>query len=214
MTSSRSFASRSAGVPWRPVRREPLEAPLHDRQVGQDELEIEVLEVAPRVHVAVRMRHATGPRTRGRRGGAHPSRATGPRCSAGQLLGPDPALGRGGRRGQVDVRDVGLDDLLRLEDLGEAVEPRVGHLDHPDVELQAAEPPVSAWPRVRVLKTVVLPLAGQADDRAIAARTVSSRRPGSTTLTSGWPVEKRRRLSQKSSTLRSSTRPDDHDVWA
>ena len=31
----------------------------------------------------------------------------------GQLLGPDPALGRGRRRRQVDVGDVGVDDLLR-----------------------------------------------------------------------------------------------------
>jgi hypothetical protein len=30
-----------------------------------------------------------------------------------------------------------VDDLLRLEDLGQAVEPLVGHLDRADVELQA-----------------------------------------------------------------------------
>ena len=56
-----------------------------------------------------------------------------------QLLRPDVPLGRGGRRRQVDVGDVGLDDLLRLEDLGEPVEPLVGHLDDADVELHAAE---------------------------------------------------------------------------
>ena len=53
-----------------------------------------------------------------------------------QLLGPDPALGRGGRRRQVDVRDVGLDDLLRLEDLGQPVEALVGDLHDADVELR------------------------------------------------------------------------------
>ena len=51
-----------------------------------------------------------------------------------QLLGPDVALGRRRRRRQVDVGDVGVDDLLRLEDLGEPVEPGVGHLDDADVE--------------------------------------------------------------------------------
>ena len=55
-----------------------------------------------------------------------------------QLLGADPALGRGRRRRQVDVGDVGVDDLLRLEDLGQPVEPLVRDLDDADVELDAA----------------------------------------------------------------------------
>ena len=50
-----------------------------------------------------------------------------------------------------------MDDLLRLEDLGQAVQALVGHLDDADVKLEPAEPAGSAWPRVSVLKTVVLP---------------------------------------------------------
>ena len=56
----------------------------------------------------------------------------------GQLVGADSALRRCGRRRQVDVGDVRLDDLLRLEHLGELVEARVGHLDHADVQLEGA----------------------------------------------------------------------------
>jgi hypothetical protein len=57
----------------------------------------------------------------------------------GQLLGADVALGRSRRRRQVRVGDVGLHDLLGLEDRGQALEPRVWDLDHPDVELHPAE---------------------------------------------------------------------------
>ena len=57
-----------------------------------------------------------------------------------QLLGPDLALRRRGRGRQVDVGDVGLDELLRLEDRGKAVQALVGHLDDADVELEPAEP--------------------------------------------------------------------------
>ena len=54
---------------------EPLEAALGHRQVGQDELEVEALEVAGGVDAAVGMRDAQGPRTRGPRGAARRSRA-------------------------------------------------------------------------------------------------------------------------------------------
>ena len=55
-----------------------------------------------------------------------------------QLLGADPALRRGGRRRQVDVGHVGVDDLLGLEHLGKAGKALIGHLDDADVELEAA----------------------------------------------------------------------------
>ena len=55
-----------------------------------------------------------------------------------QLLGADVALGRRRRRGQVDVGDVGVDDLLRLEDAGQRVETLVRDLDDADVEGDAA----------------------------------------------------------------------------
>ena len=110
----------------------------------------------------------------------------------GQVLGADMALGRGGRRRQVDVGDVGLDDLLRLEDLGEPVEPLVGHLDDADVELHPAEAArlgVAAGERVEDGR---LARPGKPDDRDLHAvdptgrarsgrslRTrLSSRRPG------------------------------------
>ena len=137
--SSRSFASRSAGVPWRPLCLQPLEAALDEGEVGQDELGVEPVEIAGRVDRALRMRvgrvleRADDVEQRVRV--AEPGEVLGR-----QVLRPDVALRRGRRRGQVDVGDVGLDDLLRLEDLGEPVEPLVGHLDDADVELHPAEP--------------------------------------------------------------------------
>ena len=71
---ARSPRARRA-LPWRPLRLEPLEAPLGHRQVGEHELEVEPLEVARRVDAAVGVRARPGPRTRGRRGAAHRSRA-------------------------------------------------------------------------------------------------------------------------------------------
>ena len=117
-TSSRSFASRSAGVPWRPLPLQPLEPALGHREVGEDELEVEPLEVARRVDAAVGMRVGRvlerADDVEQRVGVAQPREVVGR-----QLLGADVALGRRRRRGQVDVGDVGLDDLLRLEDLGQ-----------------------------------------------------------------------------------------------
>ncbi len=55
-TSSRSFDSRSACVPCRPLVLEPLEPAIGHRQVGEDELEVEPLEVAGRVDAAVGVR--------------------------------------------------------------------------------------------------------------------------------------------------------------
>ena len=126
-----------------------------------------------------------------------------------QLLGPDAALGRGGRRGQVDVRDVGLDDLLRLEDLGEPVEALVGDLDDADVE---RDPAVAAGLGVAAGQRVEdgrLAAPGKPDDGDLHGQYPAA---GSTTLSSGSPFANRRRLSQNSSTLRSSTRPLDHAV--
>ena len=88
-------------------------------EVGEHELEVEPLEVARRVDAPVGMRvgrvleRADDVEQRVRV--AQPGEVVGR-----QLLGPDVALGRRRRRGQVDVGDVGLDDLLRLEDRGQA----------------------------------------------------------------------------------------------
>ena len=39
--------------------------------------------------------------------------------------------------GKVDVADVGVRELLRIEELREVIEPLVGHLDDADVRLHA-----------------------------------------------------------------------------
>ena len=52
---------------------------------------------------------------------------------------PSPFEAPGDQAGDVDELDGGRDDLLRLDDLGERVEPRVGHLDDADVRLDRAE---------------------------------------------------------------------------
>ena len=81
-----------------------------------------------------------------------------------QLLGPDVALRRGRRRRQVDVGDVGLDDLLGLEDLGQPVEAVVGDLDDADVE---GDPAVAAGLGVAAGERVEdgrLARAGKPDD--------------------------------------------------
>ena len=119
---------------------EPLDPALGHRQVGEHELEVEPLEVAGRVDAPVGMRVGRvleGADDVEQRVGVAQAREVVGR----QLLGPDVALGRGRRRGQVGVGDVGLDDLLGLEDRGQRVEPRVGHLDDADVE---GDPAVAA----------------------------------------------------------------------
>ena len=107
---------------------EAFEPALDHRQVGERELEVELLEVARRVDAprGMRMRRVLerADDVEQRVGVAQPREVVGR-----QLLGPDATLGRSGRRRQVDVGDVGLDDLLGLEDLGESVEPLVGDLD-------------------------------------------------------------------------------------
>ncbi len=153
-------------------RLEPLEPALGHRQVGQDELEVEPLDVPPRVDRAIGMRRRgilecahdmeQGVRV------AQPGEVLG-----GQLLGPDVALGRGGRRRQVGVGDVGLDDLLRLEDRGEALEPRVGDLDDADVELHPAESAgLGVAPGQRV-EDGGLTRSGKPDDRDLHAARLS-----------------------------------------
>ena len=101
------------------ARLEPLDAPLGHREVREQELEVEPLDVARRVDAPVRMRVGRvlerPDDVQQRVGVAQPGQVVGR-----QLLGADVALGRRRRRGQVDVGDVGVDDLLRLEDAGQA----------------------------------------------------------------------------------------------
>ena len=130
------FALR--GRPVAPAPLQPLQPALGHREIGQDELEIEPLEVARGVDAAVRVRirrilerpHDVQQRVRVAQAGQVVGR---------QLLGADVALGRRRRRRQVRVGDDGVHDLLRLEDLGQPVEAGVGHLDDADVEGDPAE---------------------------------------------------------------------------
>ena len=120
-------------------RCEAFEAPIHDGEVGQDELQVQALDVARRIDAALGMRVGRileGPDDVEQRVGiTQPGQVLGR-----ELLRPDAAVGRCRRRGQVDVGDVGVDDLLRMEDGGQAVEPLVRNLDDADVEGHAPEP--------------------------------------------------------------------------
>ena len=144
---------------------EPLEAALDHREVGQDELEVELLEVAGRVDGARRVRlRRRSPRSAQTTWSSASESRSRARCSAGSSSVPTRPSVDARRRRQVHVGHVGLDDLLGLEDLGQPVEPLVGDLDHAELSWIPPNPPVSAWPRVSVLKTVVLPRPGKADD--------------------------------------------------
>ena len=119
------------------ARLQALQALLHDRKVGQRELQIQSLEVAPRVDRTLGVRHGRiieGPDDVQQCIGLAQSR----QLIGRQLLGSDSPFGRGRRRRQVEVRDVGVDDLLGLEDLGQPTEPLVWDLDGPDVQLHSA----------------------------------------------------------------------------
>ena len=202
------------------ARLEPLEPPIDQRQVGEHELEVELLEVAPGVDRSLRVRQRVvlerANDVEQRVGVAQAGEMLG-----GQLLGPDATLRRGRRRGQVDVRDVGVDDLLRLEDLGQAVQPLVGHLDDADVEGHPAEAAglgVAAGQRV---EDGGLARSGKPDDRDLHGRSLAAGagRRALSSPASGRPrsaaarrAANRRRLSQNSSMLRSRTRPLDHEV--
>ena len=162
-------------APVAPAALQSFEPALGHREVGEDELEIEPLQVAGRVDAAVRMRvrrileGADDVQERVRV--PEPCQVVGR-----ELVRPDVSLGRGRQRRQVDVRDVGLDDLLGLEDLGEALQARVRHLHDADMQRHAAEPAglgVTAGQRVEDGR---LARSGKPDDGRL--HRVSSRQSG------------------------------------
>ena len=105
--------------------------------------------------------------------------------------------------------------FLGLKISASASEPRVGHLDDADVERDAAVAAgLGVAPGQRV-EDGGLARSGKPDDGDLHRPIVAGDQYpafGSTTLSSGSPAAKRRRLSQNSSTLRSRTRPLDHAV--
>ncbi len=162
------------------ARLQSFDPSLSHGQVSHQELEIEPLDIPGRVDAAVGVRVARvleGPDDM-----EQGVRVTQPGKMVGrQLLRADMTLGRWRQSGQIDVRDVGLDDLLRLEHTGQDVEARIGNLDDPDIEGDAA---VAAGLGVATGEGVEdggLARAGKPDDgdlhRAIVAR-ISSRRSG------------------------------------
>ena len=144
-------------------RLQTIDALLHHRQVGQRELDVESLEVAPGVDRTFRMRHRrvieSPDHVQQRVGFPQSSQLVGR-----QLLGSDAAFGRSRRRRQIEVGDVGLDDLLRLEDLGQRNQSVVGNLDRADVQFHAT---ITAGLGVAAGESVEdrgLPRAGKPDD--------------------------------------------------
>ena len=188
--------------------RQAFEAAIGHREIGQHELEIEPLEVAPGIDApfGMRVRRVLERADHVQQGIGVPQ----PREVFGrQLLGADVALGRRRWRGQVHVGHVGMDDLLRLEDLGQPVESLVGDLDDAHVH---GDPAVAAGLGMTSRQRVEdrgLARPGKADDGDLHGQYPAA---GSTTLSSVSPRAKRPRLSQNSSMLRSRTRPLDHAV--
>ena len=131
------------------------------------------------------------------------------RCSAGSSSVPTWPSVDGRWCGQVHVGHVGMDDLLRLEDLGQPIESLVGDLDDAHVH---GDPAVAAGLGVTARQRVEdggLARPGKADDGDLHGQYPAA---GSTTLSSVSPRAKRPRLSQNSSMLRSRTRPLDQAV--
>ncbi len=119
--------------PVAPAALESLQAPLGHRQVGQDELEVELLKVARRIDTAGGMRMDGV--VEGANDVEEGVRIAQPREVVGRkLLRADAPLRRGRRRGQVHVRDIGVDGLPWLEDGSEPVESVIRDLHDPDVE--------------------------------------------------------------------------------
>ncbi len=149
-----------------------FDAFLHDRQIGQGEFQVESLEVPPGVDRTLRVRQGRvfeGPHhVQQSVGFAQPGQLVGR-----QLLGAHPPLGRGRRRRQVEVGDVGMDDLAGLEYLGQPIEPLVGDLDGSHVQLHAAVTAGLGVAPGQGVEDGRLPRAGQPDDGDLHVVTTS-----------------------------------------
>ena len=120
-------------------RPEPLEPSLGHGEVGQDELEVEPLDVAPWVDRALGVGHGRiverPDDVEQGVGIAQPGEVLGR-----QLLGADPALARRlAGAGRSTYVTSAWTIFFGLKISASSVEPLSGHLDHADVELHAAE---------------------------------------------------------------------------
>ena len=121
-----------------PARGAQLLDPLLDHgEVGERELELELLDVAPRVHAQERVRHGVVLE------GAHDVEQRIGVAQPGQLVGGDVPVGghasRDRGRRQVDVGDVGGDLAAWLEERRQAREALVRDLHDARVDGQPAE---------------------------------------------------------------------------
>ena len=150
------------------VGLEPLEAPLHGAEVGEDELELEHLRVAPGVDRAV------GVGGRLRLEGAHHVHERVHPAQGGQVHERRPLALRDA--GDVHVLDGGERLLLRLEDLGQAVDARVGDAGDAQRALPGARPAAAAGVPVRSWKSVLLPGEGEPEDAGLHAAIIRAGR--------------------------------------
>ncbi|MCY1296803.1 hypothetical protein D9M70_462140 [compost metagenome] len=121
-----------AGAGWLDVTGQGL---FHGSQVGQREFGVDDLDVRQRVHLAGHVDHVVVFET-----AHHVGDGVGFADIGQELVAQAFALGRArDQAGDVDELDRGRQDALRLDDFGQAAEPRIRHFDHAHVGLDRAE---------------------------------------------------------------------------
>ena len=119
------------------ARLQAVETLLDEREVRHEEFEVQALQIAPGVDRTLQMRNGrVFEGTNDVQEGV--GLAQSGQLIGRQLFGADSAVGRGGRCRQVEVRHVGVDDLLGLEDLRQSVESLVRNLHGPNVQFHPA----------------------------------------------------------------------------
>ena len=152
---------------------EPLQPPLDDGEVGEDELQVQRLDVARRVDGAVGMRHGLVLE------GAHDVDEGVRAVQGGLRLRSRPFAAAGGAPGEsagdVGELDVGVDGFLRPEERRKLVHPLVRHFDRADVHFRLAA--IAADRRAAVGQRVEnggFARAGKSDDCQFHAKSRSA----------------------------------------